>query len=82
VLQKSFEDLADNVLAGAVECADAAVSIQAWNGARACIQASVKVREVEELEARLDALEKTWGLNVVAEGRQSGCQASSSRNST
>ena len=41
--------------------ADAAVTIQAWNGARACIQASVKVREVEELEARLDALEKTLG---------------------
>jgi hypothetical protein len=57
-LQKSFEDLADKVLAGTVDRADAAVAIQAWNGARACIAASARVRELEDVERRLDALEQ------------------------
>lgn len=57
-LQKNFEDLADQVLAGTVDRAAAAVAIQAWNGARACIAASARVREVEDLERRLDALEQ------------------------
>jgi hypothetical protein len=57
-LQARFEDLADKVLAGSVDRADAAVAIQSWNGARACIAASARVRELEEVEARLNALEK------------------------
>jgi hypothetical protein len=58
-LQAHFEDLADKVLvAGTVDRADAAVAIQAWNGARACIAASAKMRELEDVERRLDALEQ------------------------
>jgi hypothetical protein len=60
-LQSRFEALADNVLAGAVDRAEAAVAIQAWNGARACIAASAKLRELEDIEARLDALEGAKG---------------------
>jgi hypothetical protein len=57
-LQSRFEALAEQVLAGTVARADAAVAIQAWNGARACIAASVRVRELEDVERRLDALEQ------------------------
>jgi hypothetical protein len=60
-LQRHFESLADNVLAGEVDRAEAAVAIQAWNGARACIAASAKLRELEDIEARLDALEGAKG---------------------
>ncbi len=49
------------MLAGAVDRAEAAVAIQAWNGARACIAASAKLRELEDIEARLDALEGAKG---------------------
>ena len=65
-LQNRFEDLANNVLAGKVDRADAAVAIQAWNGARSCVVASVRVRELEELEARLSALEQG------SKGREAG----------
>jgi hypothetical protein len=57
-LQSRFEDLAEKVLAGTVDRADAAVAIQGWNGARACIAASARVRELEDVERRLDALEQ------------------------
>src|ERR687894_2058704 len=60
-LQSRFEALPDNVLAGAVDRAEAAVAIQAWNGARACIAASAKLRELEDIETRLDALEGAKG---------------------
>jgi hypothetical protein len=63
-LQSRFEALADNVLAGAVDRAEAAVAIQAWNGARACIAASAKLREIEDFEKRLDALEKRRGMGA------------------
>ena len=57
-LQSRFGALADKVLAGTVDRADAAVAIQALNGARACIAASARVRELEDVERRLDALEQ------------------------
>jgi hypothetical protein len=57
-LQMGFEDLAEKVLASAVDRADAAVAIQAWNGARACVAASARVRELEDVESRLAALEQ------------------------
>jgi hypothetical protein len=60
-LQSRFEDLADKVLAGTVDRADAAVASQCLNGARASIAASAKLRELEDIEARLDALEGTKG---------------------
>src|SRR5215210_8681174 len=52
-LQSRFEDLADKVLAEEVDRADAAVAAQCLNGARACIAASAKVRELEDVERRL-----------------------------
>ena len=57
-LQARFEDLADKVLAGSVDRADAAVAIQSWNGARSCVVASARVKELEEVERRLSDLEK------------------------
>ena len=65
-LQRHFESLADKVLADTVDRAEAAVAIQAWNGARSCVVASVRVRELEELEARLSALEQG------SKGREAG----------
>src|SRR5919112_1480898 len=56
-LQKRFEDLAEEVLNGSVDRGDGAVAAQLLNGARACIVASAKVKEVEEFEERLTALE-------------------------
>jgi hypothetical protein len=61
-LQKAFEDLADRVLAGAVDRGDAVVAVQAWNGARSCIAASARLRELEEVERRLAALEQAPGV--------------------
>lgn len=60
-LQALFEGLADQVLAGKVDRGDAAVAAQCLNGARACISASAKLRELEDIEARLDALEGRRG---------------------
>jgi hypothetical protein len=57
-LQASFEQLADDVLSGEVDKASAAVCIQAWGGARACVLGSAKLREQFEIEQRLEALEK------------------------
>jgi hypothetical protein len=56
-LQRRFESLADKVLAGEVDKGDGAVAAQCLNGARACIASSLKAREVEDIERRLDALE-------------------------
>jgi hypothetical protein len=65
-LQKRFEDLADEVLSGAVARSDAAVVAQLLNGARACVRDSLSAREQEELEQRLEELEAAskdnrWG---------------------
>ena len=63
-LQSRFEDLAEKVLAGTVDRADAAVAAQCLNGARSCIAASAKLREIEDFEKRLDALEKRRGMGA------------------
>jgi hypothetical protein len=60
-LQKAFEELAYKVLRGEVDRATAAVITQCWNGARSCISASGRLRELEEVEARLDAIETDLG---------------------
>jgi hypothetical protein len=60
-LQQQFEQLADDVLEGRVEKANAAVAIQALNGARSCVLGSAKLRELFEIEARLDTLEGHLG---------------------
>jgi hypothetical protein len=57
-LRARFEDLVGKVLSGDVERGDGAVVGQLLNGARACVAASLKAREVEELEARLEDLER------------------------
>ena len=61
-LQKQFESLGEKVLKGEVDRAAAAVTIQSWQAARACIVASARLRELEEVEERLDALEKQRGV--------------------
>lgn len=63
-LQSRFEVLAEQVLAGTVDRADAAVAAQCLNGARSCIAASAKLREIEDFEKRLDALEKRRGMGA------------------
>ena len=62
-LQKAFEDLADDVLQGNVDRASAVVAVQCWNGARGCITAAARLRELEGVEARLEALEQTLSPN-------------------
>lgn len=62
-LQQRCEDLSAKVLDGEVDRGDAAVVAQLLNTARACIATSAKLRELEEVEARLDALEKQRGLS-------------------
>jgi hypothetical protein len=57
-LQGRFEDLAAKVLAGEIERGVGAVVGQLLNGARTCIRDAVAAREVEEFEARLEALEQ------------------------
>jgi hypothetical protein len=63
-LQSRFEALAEKVLAGTVDRADAAVAAQCLNGARSCIAASAKLREIEDFEKLLDALEKRRGMGA------------------
>lgn len=57
-LQKSFEELAERVLKDEVDRGTAAVVTQIWNGARSCVVASARMRELEEIEERLRALEE------------------------
>jgi hypothetical protein len=64
-LQARFEDLAEEVLASTVDRADAAVATQCLNGARSCISASAKLRELEDIEARLSALERQAGTEAM-----------------
>jgi hypothetical protein len=56
-LQGRFEELAEQVLAGEIERASAAVACQLLNGARACVRDALAAREQEELVERLEALE-------------------------
>jgi len=51
--------LVEVVVVGVV--VDAVVAVQAWNGARSCIGASARLRELEEVERRLAALEEAPG---------------------
>jgi hypothetical protein len=53
-----FEELADEVLRGEVDRSNGAVAGQLLNGARACVRDGLKAKEVEELEARLEELER------------------------
>jgi hypothetical protein len=66
-LQRVFEEIADDVLEGRLDKANAAVAIQALNGARGCVVGVLKareqeelVREVEELKAYIQQEGKRW----------------------
>ncbi len=56
-IKKKLEDLADDVLAGSVDRSDAAVISQIYNVVLRAISTSLKAREQEELEARIEELE-------------------------
>jgi hypothetical protein len=53
-LQHIFERLAESVENGELDRGDAAVMIQAYNGARGCIAAALKAQEQEELALELE----------------------------
>ncbi len=56
-IRTRLEELADSVLEGEVDRADAAIAGQLLNYAIAAIRTGLKAKEVEELEGRLDELE-------------------------
>src|SRR5215216_2574774 len=47
-LKRKLDNLGDSVLAGKVKRGDAAVAVTAYSAAAKCIEAVVKVRELEE----------------------------------
>ena len=56
-LKARLSDLADGVLEGRVEKGTAAVVSQVWNTYIRAVATSLKAKEVEELEGRLEELE-------------------------
>ncbi len=56
-LKGRFEELADKVLAGEVERADAAVAAQCLNGSRSCVRDGLAAREQEEVLERMEKIE-------------------------
>src|SRR5215217_6891733 len=70
VLKGRFERLADEVLSGKVERADAAVAGQLLNYAVRTVAVGLKAKEVEELEARLEELESA--LETQARQKERG----------
>jgi hypothetical protein len=57
-LKKQLEDLVEDVLAGRVERGDAVAVNQILNTRARLIELERKIKETDELEARLDALER------------------------
>jgi uncharacterized protein (DUF1501 family) len=60
-LKKRISALVDAVLEGSQDRGRAAVAIQGFNALKGVLELERKVREVDELEARLEALEKATG---------------------
>jgi hypothetical protein len=58
-LQQVFEKLADAVLEGEIDRSDAAVAIQALNGARGCVVGTLKAQEQEEMAAEFAEITAT-----------------------
>ena len=56
-LKHRFEELGEDVLDGKVDRADAVVVGQLWNYAVRAVAVTLKAKEVEELEGRLEQLE-------------------------
>lgn len=66
-LKRRISDLVDAVLEGSQDRGRAAVAIQGFNALKGVLELERKVREVDELEARLEALE--LGVEGSPEGR-------------
>ncbi len=66
-LKRRISEVIDGVLEGSQDRGRAAVAIQGFNALRGVLELERKVRETEELEARLTALEQAqegserWG---------------------
>lgn len=60
-LKKRVSDVVDDVLEGRQDKGRAAVAIQGFNTLRAILELERKVRETDELEARLAELERAAG---------------------
>jgi hypothetical protein len=66
-LKKRISDVVDAVLEGSQDRGRAAVAIQGFNALRGVLELERKIRELDELEARIAALERTqegggrWG---------------------
>jgi len=58
-LQARFERLADEVLEGEIDRGDAAVAIQALNGARGCVIGALKAQEQEEMAQEIAEISAT-----------------------
>lgn len=71
-LKRQLEDLAQGVLSGRVDRGDAAVVTQVLNARARLVELERKIREREELEARLEALEEAALEEREAGGRQWG----------
>lgn len=67
-LKRRISEVIDDVLEGSQERGRAAVAIQGFNALRSTLELERKVRELDELEARIEALEQTreggrqWGV--------------------
>jgi hypothetical protein len=66
-LKRRISDVIDAVLEGSQERGRAAVAIQGFNALRGVLELERKIKETEELEARIEALEqpqeggRQWG---------------------
>jgi hypothetical protein len=60
-LKRRISGLVDAVLEGSQDRGRAAVAIQGFNALKGVLELERKVREVDELEARLEALEQATG---------------------
>jgi hypothetical protein len=68
-LKHRFEELAEDVLGGRIDRADAVMVGQLWNYAVRAVAVALKAKEVEELEGRLEQLES------LLESRDEGSSA-------
>jgi broad specificity phosphatase PhoE len=60
-LKRRISDVIDAVLEGSQDRGRAAVAVQGFNALRGVLELERKIREAEELEARLAALEEVLG---------------------
>jgi len=63
-LKKRISDVIDGVLEGSQDRGRAAVAIQGFNALRGVLETERKVRELDELETRIEELERAAGGEV------------------